>query len=65
MPTDTKLTSDGAAAVNTKFFWIPVGPDTPRGVKLQLINRKDGVAHYGHYTVGAPYTHWQALPVFP
>jgi hypothetical protein len=60
----TKLTHDKAAAVDPGYHWIPVGPDTPRGTKLQLINRTLGVAVYGQYTPGMNWTHWAPLPTF-
>lgn len=60
-----KITADGAAAVSPSLHWIPIGPDTPRGVKLQLISSKYRVAHYGPYLPGdGYYTHWYPLPTF-
>ena len=60
-----KTTSDGAAAVNTELFWIPIEQITPpAGVKLMLINRKHGVAHLSIYRKADSWTHWQALPKF-
>ena len=60
-----KVTADGAAAVSLDTVWIPIGPNTPRGVKLQLISQKYGVAHYGPYLPGdSYYTHWHPLPTF-
>lgn len=63
--TKTERSSDGAAAVDRGYFWRPVTSDTPRGVKLQLINRSCGVAQYGTLSSGKNFwTHWAALPVF-
>ena len=60
-----KTTADGAAAVNTELFWIPISEvPPPSGVKLQLINRKYGVAHHSIYRKVDDWTHWQALPKF-
>lgn len=59
-----KSTSDRAATVDTAYNWIPVGPDTPRGTKVQLINDQRRVAVYGHYQVGSEWTHWAPLPTF-
>jgi hypothetical protein len=59
-----KSTSDRAATVDTAYHWIPVGPDTPRGTKVQLIDRRLGVAVYGHYSTGSDWTHWAPLPTF-
>ena len=66
MPTEREIiiSSDGAAAVDKSFFWLPVGPSTPRGVKLQLINKSAGVAVYGHYSDKGVWTHWAPLPKF-
>lgn len=58
------LSSDGAAAVDRNYHWLPTSPETPRGVKLQLINRPDGVAFYGTYKQGDRATHYQRLPTF-
>lgn len=61
----TELTHDGAAAVDRQYYWRLIDDDTPRGTKLQLINRRDGVAQYGpiHGRV-CHFTHWAPLPVF-
>lgn len=59
-----KSSSDNAATVNTELVWQPVDGDTPRGRKLLLINKRDGVAHLGLYTLDSHWTHWQGLPVF-
>jgi hypothetical protein len=59
-----KSTSDRAATVDTSYHWLPVGPDTPRGTKVQLIDRKFGVAVYGAYQPGSQWTHWAPLPTF-
>lgn len=62
---DIKLTTNHAAAVNTQLFWLPVSKyPPPRGTKLQLIDRRAGVAHYGQYRDGDSWTHWQGLPRF-
>lgn len=60
-----KLTNDRSAAVNTELPWLDIKTNPPPlGTKLQLINRKLGVAVYGNYTRGVGWTHWQALPKF-
>ena len=59
------LDSSKTAAVDRHYHWIPVDEHTPRGVKLQLINRKSGVAHMGLYFKSESYyTHWAPLPTF-
>lgn len=62
--TGVKLTNDGAAAVDQSYFWRRVGPGTPRGTKVQLIDRRLGVAVYGQWSPGTPWTHWAPLPKF-
>jgi hypothetical protein len=59
-----KLTADRSAAVDQAYFWLPVGDGTPRGCKVQLINQRLGVAVYGSYQPGSPWTHWAPLPKF-
>lgn len=59
-----KQTNDGAAAVNTELYWIPISEVPPPSGKLQLINRRLGVATYGNYMPGQNWTHWQGLPRF-
>ena len=58
--------SDNAAVVDKGYHWIPINADTPRGSKVQLINRDYGVAQYGvldtHNKFG--YTHWAPCPTF-
>lgn len=58
------IDSTGAAAVDPKYYWLPI--DTcPKGVKVQLIARKTGVAQYGKLDKdNTYYTHWQRLPTF-
>lgn len=59
-----RLNTERTVAVDTQVRWRPVGPDTPRGVKLLLINRQAGVATFGQYVPGGWWTHWAPLPVF-
>ncbi|MDO9252561.1 MAG: hypothetical protein Q7U48_13560 [Hydrogenophaga sp.] len=60
-----RLTNDRSAAVDHSYPWLPIDQHTPRGVKLQLINRKAGVAHYGQLgTEETFYSHWAPLPKF-
>lgn len=58
--------STGAAVVDRAYFWKKIDKDTPRGQKVQRINRPSGA-------VGVPgtiktnedwYTHWAPLPTF-
>jgi hypothetical protein len=56
-----QVTSDGAAVVDTEYFWIPVDEHTPRGAKLQLLGQ-GGVAVYANYDGDKFWTHWCPLP---
>lgn len=57
-----KLNKDQSVAVATDYYWIPIGPDTPRGVKLQLLSI-GGVAQYSNYDGKSTFwTHWAPLP---
>jgi hypothetical protein len=62
-----KHSSDGAAAVDTEYFWRPIST-CPAGVKVQLINRDAGSAIYGVYckvhNAKEFWTHWAPLPKF-
>lgn len=61
-----KLNTDKTAAVSTEAFWIPVGPDTPRGVGMWLINEPSGVSLKGQYNPADNFpTHWFPNPKFP
>ena len=56
-----QTTSDGAAVVDTEYFWIPIDEHTPRGAKLQLLGQ-GGVAIYSIYNGDKFWTHWCPLP---
>ena len=59
-----KRTNDGAAVVDTTYHWRKVDRNTPRGTKLQLVDRRFGVATYGQWYSGSSWTHWAPLPTF-
>ena len=60
-----KLTSDGSSAVAPECHWIPVGPDTPRGVNIWMINRRSNVALKGQYHGTEDFfDYWFPLPTF-
>lgn len=60
-----KITHDNSAAVNQDLFWLPVDKyPPPQGVKLLLIDRKQGVLTVGPYSERYRFTHWQACPKF-
>lgn len=54
-----------AAVVDHDYPWRDIDEHTPRGRKLQLVNRAAGVATYG--SLGSDpgfWTHWAPLPTF-
>ena len=61
-----KKNRDGLVLVDTKYHWNEITESTPRGVKLQLINKNAGSAAYGTLagTHECFWTHWAALPTF-
>lgn len=59
--TDIRI-KDNSVAVDHDYYWLPIDKDTPRGVKLQLLNT-GGVAVYGHYD--GKDTFWQAWAPLP
>lgn len=61
----TTLDSSGAALVDDTYYWRCIDQNTPRGAKLQLINRAAGVATYGSLATDPGFwTHWAPLPRF-
>lgn len=63
--TDFRPSTDSAAVVSDGFHWLPIDERTPRGCKLQLINREAGVACHGVLGTEAHFwTHWAPLPTF-
>jgi hypothetical protein len=61
-----KINSDRTAAVSTESFWMPIDENTPIGVKIQLINKRFGVAVMSTYCgpSDTSFTHWHPLPKF-
>ena len=61
--TDTNRSK--TVAIDKTYYWRPIDSNTPKGVKMQLINQSYGVAVYS--TLGnnnAFFTHWAPLPTF-
>ena len=57
-----EINASKTVAVAVDYYWLPIGKDTPIGVKLQLLT-KGGVAIHGQYKAGASdFTHWTPLP---
>lgn len=60
-----EVNSRQTAVIDRSMHWRPIDEQTPRGAKLQLIRRADGVAQCG--ILGrreTHYTHWAPLPSF-
>lgn len=66
MENPVSLDDSRCVVVDHSYRWIPIDHNTPRGVKIQLINRHYGVANYGvlNNATEAFYTHWAPLPTF-
>jgi hypothetical protein len=59
------LNSDRTVGIDRNYKWLPIDENTPRGIKLQLISKRYGVAHYGQHHAGNTFfTHYQLLPTF-
>lgn len=56
--------SSRTVVVDRGYHWRPIDAHTPRSQKLQLINRRDGVAVYGAIGANTTWTHWAPLPSF-
>ena len=58
-----QLNTEKNVAVAEGYYWLPIDENTPRGVKVQLLNT-GGVAVYGIYTEAhkGAFTHWAPLP---
>lgn len=57
--------STRAAVVDRQYHWAPITAATPRGSKMQLINRDAGVAVYRELQAGDNFwTHCAPLPTF-
>lgn len=59
-----RVNKDNTAAVNQSVHWIPIDENTPRGVKLLLINKAHGIAVLSTYNPAFGWTHYQGLPKF-
>lgn len=63
MTDPVRLSGDGAAVVDTTYYWQPI-ETCPISAKVQLLG-KGGVAVYGVYTGKKDdnfWTHWAPLP---
>ena len=59
------LNRDKTVVIDRNYPWLLIDKDTPRGVKLQLINQDAGVATYGALETSVEFwTHWAPLPTF-
>jgi hypothetical protein len=61
----TTTNRDQTVVIDRNYHWQEITLSTPRGAKLQLINRKAGVAVYGSILRDEKFfTHWAPLPTF-
>lgn len=62
---NVRLDSTLTAAVTDGHYWISIDDQPPpAGVKLLLINERNGVAVLGTYHAKHQWTHWAGLPRF-
>lgn len=59
-----KLNRDQSAVVAEDQKWIPLGPFTPVGVRMLLIDEKQGIAYIRQHTKDDKFTHWSPIPTF-
>ena len=59
-----KLNSDRTAVIAPDVKWIPIDENTPIGMRMQLIERAQGVAYTRVHHRGDGFTHWFPLPTF-
>ena len=65
MTENIKQNTAKTALVDKAYHWRKITAQTPRGVKLQLINSPAGVACHGSLgTEPGFWTHWCPLPTF-
>lgn len=58
-----RLNSGKTVVVSNVQKWTPVGPETPMGCKVQLINKGANCSTHGHYDGKNKFwTHWAPLP---
>lgn len=61
----TRLNKDKTAAIDASVHWRPIDANTPRGVKMWLINKAAGAATQGQLgTAENFFDHWHPLPTF-
>ena len=59
-----KLNKDQSVAIDPERKWIPIGPFTPVGVRMLLIDEKQGIAYIRQHTKSDQFTHWSPIPTF-
>jgi len=62
-----RRSSDGAALIDPVATWVEISDENqpPAGVKMQLINKKLGIATIGTYDKEkSDFTHYAGLPKF-
>jgi hypothetical protein len=62
-----RRSSDGAALIDPTSVWVEISDENqpPAGVKMQLINKKLGIATIGFYEKESnQFSHYAGLPIF-
>lgn len=60
----THKIKDRTVAVSTEVCWMPIDDKTPLGVKMMLINKRQGIAVISIRRAQDSWTHWFPLPRF-
>lgn len=59
-----KLNKDQSALIATNHNWIPIDRNTPRGVRMLLIDSNQGIAYIRQHIKDDGFTHWFPIPTF-
>lgn len=58
------ISSDGKACVSDTIQWLKVDQNTPRNIKVLLINENDKQPYVGTVEQNRGATHWCPMPKF-
>lgn len=57
-----KLNRDQSTVIAPDIKWLPIDELAPRGVRMLLIDKSQGIAYIRQHTKGDQFTHWFPLP---
>ena len=61
---DYRVNSSRTAAVSTDVYWRPIDANTPRNVRMMVINKADGISHIMEIGNQTHFDHWSPLPTW-